>query len=151
MIPAGQTKTCTYTGIVSGSANTSVQNQIVAVGGGGTRSANATVNLTADPHIRIVKAVQGFADNDSSGGYSAGDILTFVLTASNTGNVSLTGVVVTDLLGGTSPVNCGAFNGTLAVGASISCTTNFTMFYGSKKQSTMSATTLTESSASCSR
>lgn len=130
LIGPGQSASCTFTSIVTGAANTSVVTQIVATGGGSTRSANASVALTADPRLQIVKAVQGSTDVDQSGSYTAGDVLTFVLIATNTGNVTLTGVVLTDALAGTSPVNCGSFNGSLGVGNSISCTTAYTITAG---------------------
>ena len=58
------------------------------------------VPIAADPGIRLVK------DADPGNVLAVGDIVTYTFTAINTGNVSLTGVSVTDPLVGLSPIAC---------------------------------------------
>lgn len=48
------------------------------------------------PRLAIAKALTGHQDKDGNGKVTAGDVLTFGVTASNTGSVPLTGVVVAD-------------------------------------------------------
>lgn len=52
------------------------------------------------PDMTIVKTLTDNADEDGSGDVSAGDTLTYTVTATNTGTANLTDVVVTDLLTG---------------------------------------------------
>ena len=127
VIGSGATASCTYIGTVTGGVGTTVSNTIVAEGGGSIGAATATVGLTGDPHLSLAKSVQSNDDRDGSGNFTAGDVLTFALIVTNTGNVALTGVVVTDSLPGVSAVNCGGFNGSLGVGASATCTATYTV------------------------
>lgn len=55
------------------------------------------INLAA-PALDLVKAAPANADNDNSGDLSVGDVLTYTVTATNTGGAVLTGVVVNDPL-----------------------------------------------------
>ncbi|MEZ5924084.1 MAG: hypothetical protein R3D57_06830 [Hyphomicrobiaceae bacterium] len=50
----------------------------------------------ADPSIDIVKTFVDVTDTDSSGGLTAGDVANYSITATNTGNVTLIDVDVTD-------------------------------------------------------
>ena len=68
------------------------------------------------PAISVAKSVASIADPDTNG-RDAGDTITYAFTVTNTGNVSLTGISVSDPLLGT--VSCAAT--TLAAGASTSC------------------------------
>ncbi len=70
-------------------------------------TATETVEVE-EPELSIVKASPAFTtDTDGSGDLSAGDVLTYTITAYNTGNQTLTDVVVTDDVitptGGTTP------------------------------------------------
>lgn len=60
---------------------------------------SVTVPL-ASPALSVVKQLTGNADEDGSGGVSLGDTLSYTITASNDGNVTLTNVAVSDDLTG---------------------------------------------------
>ena len=48
------------------------------------------------PGLAIDKVFTSNADNDGSGDVSVGDVLTYTITATNTGTAALTNVVVSD-------------------------------------------------------
>ncbi len=52
--------------------------------------------LKKEPRVALAKAVTSNKDEDKSGFVSVGDTLTYTVTATNTGNVSLTNVAVND-------------------------------------------------------
>ncbi|MDR6906037.1 putative membrane protein [Agromyces sp. 3263] len=61
-----------------------------------------TVPVPQHPSLSIVKVLVGNADEDGSGTVSVGDSLSYTLTGTNTGDITLTGVVVSDDLTGDS-------------------------------------------------
>ncbi|MCP5029157.1 MAG: DUF11 domain-containing protein, partial [Actinomycetia bacterium] len=77
------------------------------------------------PSIRVVKTVDSNADEDGSGGVSAGDTLTYSFAVTNNGNVNLTAVDVSDPMPGLSGVSCGS--SALAPGASTSCSATYSV------------------------
>jgi uncharacterized repeat protein (TIGR01451 family) len=78
------------------------------------------------PVLTLLKALDSYTDNDSNGTVTAGDTLQYSLTAANAGNVTLTGVTVTDSL---SSVACGSTTlpATLAPGDTLDCSASYTV------------------------
>ncbi|GAB3752765.1 hypothetical protein GCM10027591_00800 [Zhihengliuella somnathii] len=72
---------------------------------------DAHVLVDSNPAIELVKT--GALEDDASG--HAGDVVTYTFTATNSGNVTLAGVVVTDGLEGLSDVAYGAWPGEAGV------------------------------------
>ncbi|QQP95460.1 DUF7507 domain-containing protein [Lysobacter enzymogenes] len=102
---ASQTLTCTagnvYTLTQADVNNGKVDN--TATGKGTTPSGtpvsdddSKTVTIAATPNLALKKERTGLTDTDNSGGLSLGDTLTYTVTATNTGNTTLTNVVVRD-------------------------------------------------------
>jgi uncharacterized repeat protein (TIGR01451 family) len=79
----------------------------------------ATVTITQGPALTVTKIA-----NDASFD-TAGQELTFDVRVENTGNVTITGITVTDPQADT--VDCGVFSGTLAPGADVTCTATITV------------------------
>ena len=58
--------------------------------------------MPQNPALSIVKVLAGNADEDGSGTVSVGDTLSYTLTGTNTGDITLNGVIVSDSLTGAS-------------------------------------------------
>ena len=78
-----------------------------------------TVTASQDPAIQIIKSLSSYDDNDSSGTITLGDGLWYGFAVSNTGNVTLDNIDVTDNTFGIA-VTCVVT--TLAPGESTTCT-----------------------------
>jgi len=88
----------------------------------GPEDAPQTVVLNA-PSLTMVKAAPVNADEDASGDVSAGDTLTYTITATNNGSTNLTNVVVSDPLLTPSTTTCGS----VASGATCVLTGTYTV------------------------
>jgi uncharacterized repeat protein (TIGR01451 family) len=94
--------------------------------GGGTTTGNTqlTVPVTSSPALTVAKT----ASPDTVA--AAGDVVTYTIVATNTGNITLTGVTLTDPLPGLSaivPVWQGGIPGTLAPGQNVTGTATYTV------------------------
>ncbi|EEW24067.1 conserved repeat domain protein, partial [Rhodobacter ferrooxidans] len=87
-----------------------------------TEDADTVVPLTQAPRIELIKSLSSLVDTTGDGQIGAGDTANYGFTVTNTGNVALAGVTVSDLLVSVSggPVS-------LAIGATDS--TSFTAAY----------------------
>ena len=82
--------------------------------------------LEQNPSIDLAKTLLVNADEDGSGSVSLSDTLTYQFVATNDGNVTLDGVVVSDPLPGLSPVSCAPVAGaSLAPGEQMSCSATY--------------------------
>uniref|UniRef100_UPI00262F93C3 DUF7507 domain-containing protein n=1 Tax=uncultured Cocleimonas sp. TaxID=1051587 RepID=UPI00262F93C3 len=113
----GATLVCegTYT-VVAGDVGTTITNTASATSDQGD-APDATVNNSVEtPEITLVKEEPTNNDADGSGNVSVGDTLTYTVTATNGGSVSLTNVIVSDpkitQTGGTTPCDVVAPGGT---------------------------------------
>ena len=76
-------------------------------GAGGTDDDPTVIALAPTPILDLDKPAPSHADNDGDGAVSVGDELTYTITATNTGNIAQTNVVVTDpLLDAPNTVTC---------------------------------------------
>ncbi|MGO4263764.1 DUF7507 domain-containing protein, partial [Lysobacter sp. TAB13] len=125
-LPAGglnpsQTLTCTanYT-VTQADLDAGSLTNIASATDGTTTSPTDTVTITAtrNPAMTLVKSQPTNADNDGSGTVTIGDVLTYTITATNTGNVTLNNVVITDSKTTPSSWNCPAMAPT---GGSATC------------------------------
>jgi uncharacterized repeat protein (TIGR01451 family) len=125
MLTAGQTCVLTGTHVVTAANVTagSIDNT-ATVDTDQTAQVSDNVTVTVPtPALSLDKTAPVSADNDSSGDISAGDVLTYTITATNTGTSVLTNVTVNDPLITPSSANCAS----LAVGANCTLTGNYTV------------------------
>nr|WP_304650995.1 SpaA isopeptide-forming pilin-related protein [Tessaracoccus sp. ZS01] len=102
--------------------NTATTTGAPPVGDEVTDSDDETVPATQSPAIELTK------DADVASYDAVGDVITYSFVATNTGNVTLTDVVITDPLPGLSGLTCDpAQPTTLAPGASIECSATYTV------------------------
>ncbi len=96
--------------------------QADAVAGGAT----ANLALVNVPKLSLLKTLDSHADNDSSSSVTADDILTYRMSITNDGNVTLTNVTVSDPLTDPATLACdSALPATLAPGALLECTADY--------------------------
>ncbi|MFN8195561.1 MAG: GEVED domain-containing protein [Nocardioidaceae bacterium] len=126
-VGASQTCTATYTitladmnaGVVN---NTATATGTPPTGSAVTATSSASKNLPANPSVTLDKTHGTITDLDANG-QDAGDTVVYSFLVTNTGNVTLTSVGVTDAKVGT--VSCPAT--TLNPGASTTCTATYTL------------------------
>ena len=86
------------------------------------------IAVSQSPAVVITKSVAAISDPDSSGSTTAGDVISYVFTATNTGNVTLFGTIITDTKSGLSPLVCTpTMPLDLAPNGSIQCTAFYTV------------------------
>ena len=122
---ASETCTATYTTTQLDVDNGSINNTGTATGTGGgktvTATSSATVSAGQNPSISILKSA---AAPGSGNTYNApGQTIDYSYLVTNTGNVTLTSVTVTDPMTGLSGISCPS--STLAVGHSEICTATY--------------------------
>ncbi|HYN22450.1 MAG TPA: hypothetical protein VE078_15935, partial [Thermoanaerobaculia bacterium] len=124
-LAAGATLTCTATGTaacgqISGNATVAAS---TAAGQNATDSDPGNYTGTQNPSIKIITTVAGEnADNSPGSKYSPGTVLLLAHQVSNTGDVPISGISLTDELGTAS---CPT-PPTLDPGQSFTCSANFT-------------------------
>jgi hypothetical protein len=83
------------------------------------------------PVLLLNKSLDSNADEDVSGSVTAGDTLTYLMSLFNDGNVTLTGVSVSDPLPGLGALACistlPTSPGTLAPGATLDCSADYSV------------------------
>ena len=99
-------------------ANTAGVTGTPPAGGDVTATAEATVTLPALPGLSLVKS------SDATAATGAGDTITYRYPVQNTGNLTITGLAVTDPMAGLSAVDCGGTTA-LAPGATVTCTATY--------------------------
>lgn len=124
VLAAGASMTCTATYVATEAdrTNGAINNTAMVTGQPpaglppvtAVDSETVPVVAPAQPAITLAKSVS------STGPYPVGATVAYAFLVTNTGNVELTNVVVTDPLPGLSPIACPAT--TLAAGASMTCT-----------------------------
>ncbi len=103
-------------------SETEVQADAIA---GGAQQDLALVDV---PILTLLKTLDSYADNDNSTTITVGDELTYRMSLGNAGNVTLTGVTVSDPLVGLSALTCAAaLPAPLAPAATLDCTATYTV------------------------
>ena len=97
------------------------------------------------PGLTITKAYVDYTDNDSNGIISAGDDLNYTVTGSNTGDVALSNVVVSDVQLTPNSQTCA----TLAVGADCVLSGSYTVTAGDVTNGSFSNTAYVTSTEVC--
>jgi uncharacterized repeat protein (TIGR01451 family) len=113
----------TYTVEVGDIANTSITNTATADSDQTTQQSDTEVVPVPTPNLALNKPAPVNADEDGSGDVSAGDTLTYTITATNSGAAILTNVVVSDPLIAPDTINCAS----LAVGATCVLSGNYSV------------------------
>ncbi|WP_420811382.1 DUF7507 domain-containing protein [Microbacterium hydrocarbonoxydans] len=124
-VTASATRALTQSDVDAGSvANTARATATPPTGDAVIADAPATLPLAAGPLLTLGKSAAY-----TSGTGAVGSVITYTFTARNTGNVTLTGVTVTDPHAGLSPISLAwpGTAGTLAPGAQVVGTATYTV------------------------
>ena len=128
----GQTVTATATYVLKQSdvdagsvANTATGSGTPPTGANVTQSQSATVPVSSAPALLVTKA--GLINAPGTG--TAGNVITYSVSARNTGNVTLTGVTIADTFPGLSALSYAwpGTAGTLTPGQTVSATATYTI------------------------
>jgi uncharacterized repeat protein (TIGR01451 family) len=125
----GESMTCTATYVVTqADADAGVINNTATADSNetGPETDSETVPVNTNAALALDKSLLSNADDDGSGDVTAGDTLTYQFVATNVGDVTLTGVTITDPLPGLSALSCSPGQpSTLAPGESMTCTATY--------------------------
>jgi hypothetical protein len=128
-LAAGQTVTCTQTGVATAGQYVNVGSVQGFYGDNKVSDTDPSHYFGFDPRIDVEKLTNGEdADTPTGPVVEVGSTVTWTYVVTNTGNVALTGVTITDDKLG--PVGCGEWDGTLAVGQVVTCTATGTATAG---------------------
>jgi len=84
------------------------------------------LDLVDTAQLSLYKTLLDNADQDTSGSVTPGDTLTYQFVASNTGNINLTGVSITDMMAGLSALACDiALPASLMPAEAVTCTATY--------------------------
>jgi uncharacterized repeat protein (TIGR01451 family) len=118
--------TGTYTVLAADASAGSIDNTASATSAENGTPATATLStpvVATTTAMAVAKALTANADGDASGNVTAGDVLTYTITATNTGSTGLTNVVVSDPLVVPASTTCA----TLAAAATCTLTGTYTV------------------------
>ena len=89
----------------------------------GPATDDLSIPVVQNPALALAKSLKSNADQDKTGSVSKGDTLTYSFVATNTGNVTLKNVKISDPLSGLSALTCTPSQpASLAPGAQLVCT-----------------------------
>ena len=88
--------------------------------------ARQDLDLVDAAQLLLHKTLLANADQDASGSVTPGDTLTYEFVASNTGNINLTGVSISDMMAGLSALACDiALPASLMPAEAVTCTATY--------------------------
>jgi uncharacterized repeat protein (TIGR01451 family) len=88
--------------------------------------ARQDLDLVDAAQLLLHKTLLANADQDASGSVTPGDTLTYEFVASNTGNINLTGVGISDMMAGLSALACDiALPASLMPAEAVTCTATY--------------------------
>jgi len=89
--------------------------------------AQQDLDLVDTAQLSFNKKLRDYTDQDASGTVTPGDTLNYQFFASNTGNIELTGVIITDMMDGLSELTCDVTlpAASLMPGDAVTCTASY--------------------------
>jgi uncharacterized repeat protein (TIGR01451 family) len=116
--------TFSYATVVEAGASGTIGNVVVAAGGGDEDpvcNVCSTEHPVGVPAIEAVKTATLTVDNRTPGVGNVGDVVTYTITVTNVGNVTIDGLIVTDSFNGGEAVTLTCAPAQLAPGESATC------------------------------
>jgi len=131
VLAPGQSTTCTATySVTQADLNSGVIRNSATVVASGVLS-NARVSSSADVTVSVSPAPAiSISKRSSAATVAIGTTITYTFVVTNTGNVPLTAVTVRDPLPNLGAISCGAFDGSLDPGESVTCTAPYRVSSG---------------------